>query len=135
MFITVCANRRRPLLANQGVFELITGIWRETSSWLVGRYVIMPDHLHLFCASHGRDAPPLAAWVKYWKTQSSMRWPMTIERPIWQASFWDRQLRSGEHYSTRWDYVRNNPVRHGLVNDPNAWPFQGELNLFRFHDG
>ena len=26
-------------------------------------------------------------------------------------------------------YVRQNPVRHGLVNDPEDWPFQGELHL------
>ena len=36
--------------------------------WLVGFYLLMPDHLHLFCAP--RDLTfTLDAWVTYWKTQ------------------------------------------------------------------
>ena len=39
----------------------------------------------------------------------------------------DHVLRGGERYSQKWDYVRQNPVRAGLVHDANDWPFQGEI--------
>ncbi len=48
---------------------------------------------------------------------------------LWQRAFWDTQLRNSDSYSTKWDYIRNNPVRHGLVEDAGAWPYQGELNF------
>jgi hypothetical protein len=40
----------------------------------------------------------------------------------------DTQMRAGEQYSVKWDYVRHNPVRAGLCQAPGEWPFQGELN-------
>ncbi|MEM7014200.1 MAG: hypothetical protein AAF585_22295, partial [Verrucomicrobiota bacterium] len=31
-------------------------------------------------------------------------------------------------------YVRNNPVRHGLVTDADDWAYQGEINQLQWHD-
>ena len=42
--------------------------------------------------------------------------------PIWQRSFFDH-----ERYAQKWNYVRENPVRAGLVNNPNKWPYSGEI--------
>jgi hypothetical protein len=46
--------------------------------------------------------------------------------PIWQRGFFDHVLRSDESYAEKWNYVRANPVRAGLVNDPD-WPYAGEI--------
>jgi putative transposase len=51
------------------------------------------------------------------------------EVSLWQRDVWDTQLRDGEHYHEKWDYVRMNPVRKELVSDPDDWPFQGEVNV------
>lgn len=45
----------------------------------------------------------------------------------WQDGFFDHLLRSGESYSEKWNYVRMNPVRAGLVERPEDWPFAGEI--------
>lgn len=71
--------------------------------------------------------PPLV-WVRYWKSLVSRRWPWPHEHPIWQRDCWDTQLRGAESYEAKLNYVRNNPVRHGLVATPEAWPFAGELH-------
>ena len=34
-----------------------------------------------------------------------------------------------ESYTQKWHYVRENPVRKGLVKDADEWPFQGMLNV------
>jgi len=47
--------------------------------------------------------------------------------PIWQAEFFDHVLRSAESYSLKWEYVRENPVRAGLVERADDWPWQGEI--------
>ena len=61
----------------------------------------------------------------------SRQWPWPQEQPIWQKSFWDTQLRQGESYAEKWEYVRQNPVRKGYVSDPESWAYQGELNELR----
>jgi len=50
----------------------------------------------------------------------------------WQADCWDTQLRSAEHYHERWEYVRLNPVRKGLVARAEDWPWLGELGVLRW---
>jgi REP element-mobilizing transposase RayT len=44
---------------------------------------------------------------------------------VWQEEFFDHVLRSSESYSQKWDYVKENPVRAGLVRRPDEWPWQG----------
>jgi hypothetical protein len=45
------------------------------------------------------------------------------------AELWDRQMRSSDEYDQKWLYVQNNPVRHGLVENADEWPFQGAINI------
>jgi hypothetical protein len=52
----------------------------------------------------------------------------------WQKGFFDHILRSGESYSQRWDYVRENPVRAGFVTDWREWLFLGEVFDLEFRD-
>jgi hypothetical protein len=49
IFLTVCTRQRKPLLANDEAAQLIIEAWQAANFWRVGRYVIMPDHIHLFC--------------------------------------------------------------------------------------
>jgi putative transposase len=135
VFLTVCVRGRRSPLARPEVHELMVATWRGATEWLIGRYVLMPDHLHLFCTPATKDSLSLSAWVRYWKSRSSKVWPCADEKPVWQQDFWDRQLRRGESYAQKWDYVVNNPVRAGLCGLMEDWPYRGEIVEFRFHDG
>ncbi len=129
VFVTVCTKDRRPLLATPRMHQSLLTVWANASHWLVGRYVIMPDHLHLFCSPGVLPAEPLKPWVSYWKRLVTQ----THGEQIWQRDFWDTQLRRHESYTAKWDYVRNNPVRAGLVTRTEDWPYQGELGILRWH--
>jgi len=134
VFLTVCTQDHKPLLARKEIHELLRSIWSEAGYWVVGRYVLMPNHLQLFCAPAGVEYPSLANWVRFWKSRVSQAWPWPEEQPIWQRSFWDTQLRKEERYSEKWEYVRQNPLRKGLVSRPEDWPYQGEMNVLEWHD-
>jgi putative transposase len=125
VFVTVCTDERRPWLASAENHDHLRQTWQDAQAWLVGRYVLMPDHLHLFAAP-GRLGISLENWIKYWKSQFTNK--QFISDQKWQANHWDRRMRSGESYDQKWEYVRNNPVRAGLVTKPEDWPYQGELN-------
>jgi len=134
LMITACTHQRRPILASDKIHGLLVDAWKHAPEWTVGRYVVMPDHVHLFAAENQLQGCRLGQWVGKWKAHVSRGWPSPKQQPIWQRSFWDRQLRNGESYDTKWLYVRNNSVRHGLVSNSDDWPFQGALNELPWHD-
>ncbi len=92
----------------------------------VGRYVIMPDHIHLFVRG-GADFS-LGSWIGLLKQALARATKLSrrIEQ-IWQEGFFDHVLRTDESYSQKWNYVRENPVRARLVRSPEEWPYQGEI--------
>jgi putative transposase len=119
------------LLATRACHDAIVNAWQQAGAWLVGRYVVMPNHLHLFCAPNRIDSPSLERWMRFWKSLVT-RALGKRGGEVWQRHHWDRQLRSSESYDQKWEYVRNNPVRHGYVTDADDWPYQGILNELRW---
>jgi putative transposase len=135
-FITTCTADRRGELANARLHEICREVWhnsQELYGWLVGRYVLMPDHVHFFCAPRGDDRR-LELFVGKWKEWTAKyahaRWRVTM--PLWQEEFFDHALRSEESYDEKWRYVRENPVRAQLVGAADDWPYQGELNALGY---
>jgi putative transposase len=132
IFVTVCTHDRKQILATGHAHELLRGAWQNRTRWLVGRYIVMPDHVHLFCAPAAIPTQPMHPWVSFWKSRVAMAWAWPQQIPIWQLYFWDTQLRPGESYDERWEYVFQNPVRAGLVKNARDWPHQGELNVLEW---
>lgn len=127
-FVTFNTQHRRPLLARQEVFDVFVAYARKNAEAgrAVGRFVIMPDHIHLFVRI-GPDSR-LNDFIRLLKqalTKELRR--MNITGEIWQPGFFDRLLRHSESYSQKWSYVRENPVRAGLVSAPDEWSWQGEI--------
>jgi REP element-mobilizing transposase RayT len=134
LFLTVCTKDRKSVLNRQEIHSLLENCWIAADTWKVGRYILMPDHIHMFCSPSSFPPTPLKPWVRFWKSMASKRWPNNQDKPIWQRDFFDRQLRSGESYQDKWTYVAENPVRADLVGESKDWPFQGELNVLEWHE-
>jgi putative transposase len=132
IFLTICTKDRKTILANDALHQTILRAWQIADQWSVGRYVIMPNHVHLFCAPNEIPPQSLVRWVNFWKSTVARSWPNRDEVPIWQRHFWDTQLRQSESYYLKWDYVCENPVRAGLATRSDEWPYQGELNVLRW---
>ncbi|MFU8893968.1 MAG: REP-associated tyrosine transposase [Luteolibacter sp.] len=126
-FITACTQGRRPLLSNpetHAVFRDFCILARDHGV-LVGRYVLMPDHLHLFVCIPPGDIG-LSAWMKSLKNALSKHWRgQGIKSPHWQKGFFDHLLRHDESHAEKWKYAQDNPVRAGLVASHADWPFAG----------
>ena len=128
-FVTFCTYRKRPYLATSAVHDTLVTFGERAyaeHNVAVGRYVIMPDHIHLFVCG---DADfELTAWFRILKPclgKAVVR--PASEDPIWQRGFFDHVLRSDESYGQKWNYVRENPVRGGLVKSADDWPYAGEI--------
>jgi len=131
-FVTTCTLDRQAILDRELVHEAFRMFCLNSpqhGAW-VGRYVLMPDHLHLFVSV---DEISLSNWIKSFKnTLSKTLRSVGHEGPHWQKGFFDHLLRSGESYSQKWDYVRENPVRAGLVAISEDWPYAGEIHNLEY---
>jgi REP element-mobilizing transposase RayT len=156
-FVTACTQDRRPILAGEQAAAVLRQEWASAAarhSWLIGRYVIMPDHVHFFCTAAddvagvadpglpaGHDLPAsakpatgaesLANFMRAWKqwTAKRLKRELGFNVPLWQAEFFDHVLRSDESYAEKWAYVRENPVRAKLVARWEDWPWQGFVDF------
>jgi REP element-mobilizing transposase RayT len=135
-FLTVCCAGRRPVLQSALAANIIIRAWEaspKVGGWAIGRYVIMPDHVHFFARTQSAGKP-LSGFMREWKcgTASQIIRAHALRPPLWQPEFFDHVLRSADSYSEKWDYVYRNPVRAGLVATPDAWPYSEECNLLAF---
>jgi putative transposase len=127
-FVTFCTYRRHRWLACSEVHQALIrfGQLAETKfNIALGRYVLMPDHAHLFV----RGGPDffLEQWIGKLKQALSKAGRRGREGRAWQEGFFDHVLRNDESYTEKWIYVRENPVRAGLVKSWEDWPYQGEI--------
>jgi len=128
-FVTFCTEARQTILAQEVVhaaFSSFAARGLQEKNVAVGRYVIMPDHVHAFV--RGGDDFSLSSWVHGLKRAMAkpLRELGAVES-VWQRSFFDHIMRDAESYAEKWEYVRQNPVRAGLVVRPEDWPYQGEI--------
>src|SRR3954452_13298100 len=89
VFVTLCTKDRKRILARQETHELLQRTWTLHTDRLVGRYVLMPDHLHLFCAPGVFPRVALRLWIKRWKSHAARFWPHASDAPVWQRHFCD----------------------------------------------
>ena len=80
---------------------------------------LMPDHLHLVASPAGMD---VIKWVNALKSLTTRRaWEAGWNGVLWQPRFFDRLLRDESEYYGALNYIRDNPVAAGLVEDSAEW--------------
>ena len=125
-FVTFCTRDRRRILdlkKAQAALEAYAQRGINEFGTVLGRYVIMPDHIHLFV--RGSLDFVLVQWMRMLKR--SLSGAIHEAAPHWQSGFFDHLIRHSESYTEKWEYVRLNPVRAGLVKNCQEWPWQGEI--------
>jgi REP element-mobilizing transposase RayT len=90
--------------------------------------VIMPNHVHLLlsCLRDEDGWPfPLSKIMQCLKGATAHRINRLLGswRPVWQEESFDHVLRSHESLKEKIEYVRQNPVRAGLVERPEDYPW------------
>jgi putative transposase len=132
-FLTFCTAGRRRALGSDVAFAILRAEFESAPQrygWSVGRFVVMPDHVHFFCVSNETaEARQLSVFVggfKQWSAKAILA-HTGLSPPLWQREFFDHILRSDESYELKWQYVRENPVRAGLVKSAEDWPYAGEI--------
>jgi putative transposase len=92
---------------------------------------VLPDHLHCIWRLPSNDADYPSRW-RLLKAHFSKQLPKTRdprkgrrdgERGVWQRRFWEHMIRDERDLGRHVDYIHYNPVKHGLVDDPDDWAY------------
>src|SRR5205814_3130847 len=121
IFVTTCTAKRRTILASPHVHEAIVSAWDEALTWLVGRYVVMPDHIHFFCAPNGAEIPSLERWMRYWKSILTKRIGAK-KGDVWQRDLGVGNFGSRKVTAARWNKVVETRVRKVIVTNQEDCP-------------
>ena len=125
VLLTVTTEDRGRWLANDEAHRFLRESWLAATTWLVGDYLLMPDHLHAFCAPRDLSVT-IEHWITFWKRDFRRH----HGHADWhfQSRGWHHRMRDNENYSTKWIYVQENPVRKGLVKHIEDWPYKGTVH-------
>jgi len=121
-FLTVCVIPRRNALANDAAWRALCQTLKRLDNWNTYCVLMMPDHIHLLTAPIEREISVAAflKWLKRWFNEL-----YDFPRPCrWQSGGFDRLLRTSESIHDKWNYIRENPVRAGLVQHWKQWPYR-----------
>jgi len=142
-FFTVVTNDRRPLFeverARQCLREAILAV-QEDRPFEILAIVLLPQHLHCVWRLPDDDLDFSSRWgriksrfTKLWLSGRSIGEAVCAsrerryERSVWQRRFWEHRIRDEVDMYRHVNYVHYNPVKHGLVRCPHAWPYSSFL--------
>jgi REP element-mobilizing transposase RayT len=85
-------------------------------------WVIMPNHIHLLL--HPKvPLPTITRWLKGRTARQANRILDRTGRPFWQDESFDHWIRTEEERKYLIEYIENNPVKAGLTQTPQQFPW------------
>ena len=129
-FVTVNLRQSVAFLQEEELPLIVTALTesRRRMRFLLGGYVIMPDHWHaLIWPSSPLTISTTMQSVK-WQAASMLNRQRGVPGAVWQHQFWDRFVRNERELANQLDYMHLNPVRKGLVARPEDWRWSSYNN-------
>ena len=139
-FITASCYRRQPLLAaarHRDLFVRVLEQVRQRYQFVVVAYVVMPEHFHLLISEPEKSNPSVVIQAlklgvarrilsvrkrrEKQKAAQEGLWLNPAPQHIWQARFYDYNVSNGRKQVEKLRYIHRNPVRRGLVENPEQW--------------
>jgi len=120
-FLTLSCYRRRPYLSTAAAMELIEDALERVRCrylFVIAGYVLMPDHVHLLVSEPKRSI--LNRAIQALKLSVSVQ---SAQRPFWEARYYDFNVHNEEKRVEKLRYMHRNPVKRGLVERPEDWPW------------
>ncbi len=128
-FVTIATKGKHPVFSHQALAEdfvtLLRTVCKEDGVPLYA-YCIMPDHAHFLLSAS--ETSGIIEFIREVKSRSTkLAWQHGYKGSIWQRSFYDHFLRRDEDCMLVANYIVHNPVRKGIVENWEDYPFSGSL--------
>jgi len=132
-FTVALADRTARLLVDE--IDLLRSVYASVIKQhpvICDAMVVLPNHIHAVWTLPSGDADFSVRWKKikavfsrHCRAQGDIG-PSKArkgEKGIWQRRFWEHSIRDAADYRAHVDYCHFNPVKHGLVEHPEDWPY------------
>lgn len=100
---------------------------RAEQPFQIAAWVVMPDHLHTIWTLPAGEDDVAGRW-RLIKARFSTSLPREARRcrkdqGVWQRGFWQYRIGDAADMALHMRSCQMDPVRHGLVDVPEAWPY------------
>nr|MDF0366730.1 transposase [Nodosilinea sp. TSF1-S3] len=138
-FITQVTYQRQPWLCTEigrTALRHALGHVRQSHPFDIDAFVLLPDHFHCVWTLPHNDGDLSKRMrlvkrvvTKYYGHALGLSADVSASREkrkegnVWQRRFWEHLIRDESDFAAHCDYIHYNPVRHGLCDTPQQWPF------------
>lgn len=133
-FITFNCYLRAQLLEAEAAcdrFVQILGEVRDRYSFALVGYVVMPEHVHVVIGETPGATPSTVMQVLKQRSSRELRGlyrgPAKNLSQFWERRFYDFNIRTWKKLNEKLRYMHMNPVKSGLVDEPQLWPWSSYL--------
>jgi putative transposase len=125
-FVTTKTSMARRLLQSERNAMLLIDVLRSnvaTGKFQLHDFVIMPDHLHLLMTLSSDVTIEKAMQLIKGGFSYRLKRDLGYQGDVWQRGFSDVRIRNGQSFSQHRAYIVENPVKAGLVDSAEDWPY------------
>jgi putative transposase len=151
-FLTCTVVAWLPLFTRPEAVQIVLDSWRflqDANRMTLLGYVVLENHLHFIAAAENlgkevgdfksftakklvelleqQGARSLLEQLEYYK----LRHKIDQRYQVWQEGSNPKQLVNDEMLLQKLEYIHNNPVKRGYVDDPLAWRYSSARNYAR----
>ena len=130
-FVTINTKDRVPRFDDERVASATVSCLKELRlqpHFTIYVFCLMPDHFHALIGpgSSGRTLGAICGAFKSLSTRANWQWH-TGKR--WHRHFYDHIVRNRDDFDETLNYICMNPVRRGLVDHAEDWPYTERLDF------
>jgi putative transposase len=128
-YITICTQNKMNYFSDNKITQIIKDEIKfrvEKKEILPYCYCIMPDHMHMLLSLGSLYEKRLHDWIIAFKRYTARVAKNKFKiQPLWQRDFYEHIIRREESLIQKAEYIVNNPVREGIVEEwedyPHSW--------------
>lgn len=96
--------------------------YRDAGEYELHEYVVMPNHVHLLLSLKHQNLGRIIQFIKGGFSHALHQHGSAVGT-VWQQRYYDRRIRDENEFAEIAKYIRQNPVRKGLVENAADYPF------------
>lgn len=131
-YVTSVTRNRTPFFKDKENVSILLNtffFYRKRGDFKLFGYVIMPDHFHTILLPLRGTIFDILRNIKAY-SGNVVRNRLGIGSDIWQDSFYDHKILNKKELITKLNYLHNNPLRGGLVQDLRCYPYSSYINFY-----
>ncbi len=135
-FLTMTTHGRNPILI-ENIELLRKSFWvsKQNYDYEIDAIVVLPDHIHMILTlDNAKNYPKIIRNIKqYFSKRCDVKYYVNYLQsksreaegyfPIWQKRFFEHTIRNEKDLAMILEYMVNNPVKHGLVENREEWKY------------